>query len=262
MGTHGTSPDSRPLQLYVLPATMSCCPPGSLSRLGQGPHTPRGQVHTRGDLPIYVVGQGHNCILWNYDIHGFDGGRTKEICDLVAEAGFMVVLPDWFRGTWQDPTQPGIKEFLVRTTQWEEILRDWESLVKPLVVSLGAVTFQTAGTCWGSYPVIRLCSLPDFKAGVSTHPSHTRISALLGVDERSLLEQVRCPQLFQPAGNDGPEVKVGGLGEQILGDKLQIIEFPDMIHGFLARGDMEKAEVARDVKKAVENIVTFFKAHV
>jgi len=73
---------------------------------------------------------------------------------------------------------------------------------------------------------------------------------------------VRCPQLFQPAGNDGPEVKIGGLGAQILGDKLQIIEFPDMVHGFLARGDMEKAEVARDVRKAVENIVTFFKAHV
>jgi len=241
---------------------MSCCPPGSLSRLGQGAHTPRGQVYTKGDLPIYIVGEGPNCILWNYDIHGFDGGRTKEICDLVAEAGFMVVLPDWFRGTWQDPTKPGVKEFLERTTQWGDILGDWENKVKPLVVELGAVTFLTAGTCWGSYPVIRLCSLPEFHAGASTHPSHTRISAVLGIQERYLLEQVRCPQLFQPAGNDGPEVKIGGLGAQILGDKLQIIEFPDMVHGFLARGDMEKAEVARDVRKAVENIVTFFKAHV
>merc|ERR1712080_609062 len=93
MGTLHSSPPSLPPVLPLfLPPTMSCCPPGSLSRLGQGAHTPRGQVYTKGDLPIYIVGEGPNCILWNYDIHGFDGGRTKEICDLVAEAGFMVVF--------------------------------------------------------------------------------------------------------------------------------------------------------------------------
>ena len=38
----------------------------------------------------------------------------------------------------------------------------------------------------------------------------------------------------------------------------QIVEFPDMSHGWLPRGDMSKPEVARDVKKTMENLIAFF----
>jgi len=240
---------------------MSCCPPGSLASLGQTDYTNKGEVITRGDLPIYVVGKGSKCIIWNYDIFGFDSGRVKQLCDVLADAGYLVLLPDWFRGTWQDPTKPGIPEFLARTTEWQKLLGDWSGLVKPLAAELGADTFGSVGTCWGSYPVVRLSSLPEFKAGVSVHPSHTGLCGALGVDERAILEKVQCPQLFQPAGNDGETVKAGGLGAQVLGDRLQVIEFPAMTHGFLGRGDMAQPEVARDVKAATQNILDFFKKH-
>ena len=45
--------------------------------------------HLRGDLPIYVVGSGSKAIIWNYDIFGFDSGRTKQLCDIVADAGSL-----------------------------------------------------------------------------------------------------------------------------------------------------------------------------
>jgi hypothetical protein len=32
-----------------------------------------------------VVGTGRRCVIWNYDIFGLNGGRTKEISDLIAE---------------------------------------------------------------------------------------------------------------------------------------------------------------------------------
>ena len=35
------------------------------------------------------------------------------------------------------------------------MLGDWISLVKPLAAELGADTFGSVGTCWGSYPVVR-----------------------------------------------------------------------------------------------------------
>ena len=75
---------------------------------------------------------------------------------------------------------------------------------------------------------------------MSVHPSHTGISGAMGVDERAILEQVRreevskfapnrtvgpqvrCPQLFLPAGNDGETVKKGGLADRVLGDKLKV----------------------------------------
>ena len=38
----------------------------------------------------------------------------------------------------------------------------------------------------------------------------------------------------------------------------QIVEFPEMSHGWLPRGDMSKPEVSRDVKKTMENLFAFF----
>ena len=35
-------------------------------------------------------------IIWNYDIFGFNSGRTREYCDYFADNGFLVILPGWF----------------------------------------------------------------------------------------------------------------------------------------------------------------------
>jgi len=84
----------------------------------------------------------------------------------------------------------------------------------------------------------------------------------MGEEEKDILQNIKCPQLFMPAGNDPPTVKPGGLGCDVLGDKLEIIEFPDMMHGWTTRGDMSDAKVNRDVKKAVQAAIDFFKKHV
>ena len=44
--------------------------------------------------------------------------------------------------------------------------------------------------------------------------------------------------MFMPAGSDELNVKFGGLGKKVLGDGLEIIEFPDMAHGWTVRGDL------------------------
>merc|ERR1712106_1136626 len=110
---------------------MSCCPAGSLLMLGEEGYQPKGKVVRVEDLDIYVVGNGEKCVTWNYDIFGFNSGRTKELADLLAESGFLVVMPDYFRGTFQDPTKPGALEFLQRTTQWTNIEQDWKLKIKP-----------------------------------------------------------------------------------------------------------------------------------
>lgn len=106
--------------------------------------------------------------------------------------------------------------------------------------------------------VLRLSANVEFRAGISLHPSHTGISGALGINEADLLKDVKCPQLFLPAGDDHENVRFGGLGKQILGDGLEIIEFPDMKHGWSVRGDLSKPEVERDVKKAFNFVLTFF----
>jgi hypothetical protein len=44
--------------------------------------------------------------------------------------------------------------------------------------------------------------------------------------------------MFMPAGGDEANVKMGGLGKTVLGDGVEIIEFPDMAHGWTVRGDL------------------------
>ena len=61
----------------------------------------------------------------------------------------------------------------------------------------------------------------------------------MGEDERSLLSGVQCPQLFMPAGADSPSCKTGGLAEEVLGGQLEVVEFPDMEHGWSIRGGQD-----------------------
>jgi len=224
----------------------------------------KGQVVTQDDLDLYVVGNGTKAIIWNYGIHGFNGGsRARQFCDLFAENGYMVILPDYFRGDSLDfRTEPQrAPEFFNKTTQWSKLKNDIEDIILPFAKNRGAETFGTLGTCWGSYPVIRMSSLPDIAAGVSIHPSHSNLAMTLGLNETEILQEIKAPQLFMPAGNDSPNVKPNGLADQILGEKLKIIEFPEMIHGWSIRGDMSDPLVARDTKLAIYEALKFFDEH-
>ena len=60
----------------------------------------KGVVSALGDLPIYTIGSGKQAIIYVYDIYGFDGGRTRMLCDWLASKGYFVILPDFFRGRY------------------------------------------------------------------------------------------------------------------------------------------------------------------
>lgn len=243
---------------------MSCCPRESWALLGTPDYVEKGKVEKIDDLDIYIVGKGDRCVIWNYDIFGFNSGRTRQLADLVAEEGFMVAIPDYFRGNWQDPFASGTLEFLQRTTRWSNLKLDWDTKILPHIKKYQVKKIGTLGTCWGSYMVVRLSAIVDICCGVSIHPSHTPICSALAEDERVLLQQVKinaCPQLIIASGNDSPDVKTGGLVEQVLGDKAQLELFPEMAHGWTTRGDMSVPAVARDVKKAMSMAIEFLNKH-
>ena len=66
---------------------MSCCPAQSLGFLDGSTYEEKGKVENSDGLDIYVVGEGEKCVIWNYDIFGFNGGRTRQHCDLLATHG-------------------------------------------------------------------------------------------------------------------------------------------------------------------------------
>jgi len=234
----------------------------SLPSLDNSDYQERGEVVDLGGLDIYVVGNGSKCIIWNYDIFGFDSGRSRQLCDVFGDEGYTVIMPDYYRGTFQDPSMPGTAQFIKDQTQWSELRRDWEEKVRPYAVETkGAKTFGAIGTCWGSYMTIRLSTYSEVLAGVSMHPSHSPIIARLGEDEEEILRKVGNKQLMMPARTDSQNVKPGGLADKILGNNLEILEFPEMNHGWTTRGKLTDEKVKRDVKKAISKAIEFFKTN-
>ena len=98
-------------------------------------------------------------------------------------------------------------------------------------------------------------------AGVSMHPSHPIFMGTAGDDEAEVLGLIKSPQLFLVEGGAVDSVKTGGLSENVLGDKLTVVEFPDMTHGWTVRGNLEEPDIARDVLKAKQLVIDFFETY-
>ena len=99
------------------------------------------------------------------------------------------------------------------------------------------------------------------------HPSHDKLIPLVGQNETEVLSQVVAPQLFMTEGKTwvpggvSDSLKAGGIAEEILGDKITFEEFNDMEHGWTVAGDLSDQNIARDVEKAKNLAMDFFKKY-
>ena len=75
---------------------------------------------------------------------------------MFAENGFLVILPDYFRGDVFPESLRDQGEFMCKHTKWENLRVDLEEIVIPFARLNGAAKFGTVGTCWGGYNMIRL----------------------------------------------------------------------------------------------------------
>ena len=52
----------------------------------------------------------------------FKGGRTRQMCDFLAESGYLVILPDFYRGEMRNPfTDTDLLDFCKNVTQWDKL---------------------------------------------------------------------------------------------------------------------------------------------
>merc|ERR1712179_16702 len=222
-----------------------------------------------GVMSVYRVGVSSRCVIWCYDIYGFHGGRTRELCDKLADCGYMVIMPDFFRGESRDVTSPDLGEWLKLQSDWlGHRQSDWVETVLPYARSHGAEIFGVAGTCWGGYMVLRLSSYGEFKAGASFHPATSYVvETLLKQKLYEILDEVQCPQLVLTAGEDSENEKPGGLASRVwnvtpIGPQCEIREFPDMEHGWTTRGDIRQPAVENCARAAFNSLKGFFDNHI
>ena len=151
-------------------------------------------------IRIYEVGTGKKCIIYNHDIFGWtkeDSGRTRQLCDLFASKGYYVVLPDYYHGdvSWTKPRQTkgltplwphfqhrdpfkseqaDLVAFIKKTTNWGTLSKHVDTVMNH-AKNQGAESFGAVGTCWGSYPVVKMSGAGLIKCGVRSS-SRIRIS--------------------------------------------------------------------------------------
>ena len=177
-----------------------CCPPGSEPYLA-ATYKSRGEIVKLDDLECYVIGKGDKAVICNYDIYGFDAGSTRLMVDQIADAGFLAILPDYYRSDkWPADSPIGPELFKwIGGFPWENVQKDINDKVLPYLAEKGVTKIGTTGTCWGAWVVLHACTSDKFSCGVSWHPSF-QAEGIFGGKEEEIAKNVQSPQLILPAG--------------------------------------------------------------
>lgn len=160
---------------------------------------------------------------------------------------------------------PDFKTYLSKIT--------WDAVLRPILVAIfadlkgqGVERIALTGFCWGSCPVAYSLSEPALMAqygltcGVMCHPSLSIEQRVFDRNPTDLVDRIQGPVLFMPAGNDQVEYRAHGAWYQSLHARVpatETLDFPEMMHGWVPRGDASKPEVARDVQRAMEAMLAY-----
>lgn len=250
------------------------------------------------DLEIYVsrpeggsgAPQKALCVLT--DVYGLQS-RLFAICDKLAkELNLVVVALDTFRGETKDMHLNDLKEWLgshpfersAASTSSEDdkmaiypVKEDIESCFEFLLntynISSGSV--GCVGFCWGVWAMTKACEMNLFSVGVGFHPSIKIESIVFGGDQEDIVSKAaeHAPLLFCVAGNDLDNLKPsqdGSLAQIIASSKHKdtsedckvaprCVEFPEMLHGWVSRGEMSIEKVKEDAEAALNLSVDFLR---
>ncbi|XP_065190623.1 carboxymethylenebutenolidase homolog [Sycon ciliatum] len=243
----------------------------------QADYEPVGKEIKVKDLDAYLVGQGTRALVLAHDIFGW--GRTttraRAFCDQLANEGFLVIMPDFYRGTAWPPRKPVDDDMVpwLQTVPVETLLDDAHSKILPYLREEHSVkSIGWAGVCWGGWLGQKVAATDGaVSCGVSYHPSLQMEEMVYGGNMMNMLSAVTCPQLLMPTGNDPKMAQEGGeviatlnaSSVESVRDGCQIHAFPDMVHGFMCKiiEDITKEEVIRDATLAFRLSIDFFKKH-
>ena len=108
-------------------------------------------------MEVYEIGEGSKVIVVAYDIFGVvAGGRVKNYCDSLADKGYHVYLPDFYRKTYCDPfkaSKEELKDFVL-SISLDNIKKDLFELLFPEIEKKEVNSIGIVGFCWGAVPCV------------------------------------------------------------------------------------------------------------
>ncbi|KAI9292212.1 alpha/beta-hydrolase [Neoconidiobolus thromboides FSU 785] len=225
-------------------------------------YEPKGNKAKVEDFEYYIIGEEHKkTIFCCYDIFGFHN-NTLQFVDLLSQAGYRVIVPDFFRGKpWSLDNFPPknyqeLKQWGFVDNNWENrVYKDLQVLIKHFNIDTEKDQTGIIGFCWGGKMVVEALKLskPIFKAGAALHPA-----ALTEQD----FKEINYPFLFIPTKD---ESEIIPFFDQIKPSALtqsEKHEFTQTFHGFAAaRGDFTNEENRKLTTDAINITATFFSKH-
>jgi dienelactone hydrolase len=245
-------------------ASESCCKAG---RPVDAPYEGNGSIVTLEDMDMYVAdptSESNKAIVLMYDIFGFGApptnGNVRRVADQLASDGFLVVMPDFYRGNpWSlenfpPPDKEAFGAWWSTTASLEVVQSTLQSLVLPYLQDRGVESTGVIGFCWGGLMATSMSGENSpFSGMVSIHGAR-----LTG----ELAEQMTIPGCFLPASDDPSIEPVREvLDQKAFGDRCVYQTFENQTHGFVAaRGDWANDEACyHDAMEALTIATNFFR---
>ncbi|KAJ2716439.1 hypothetical protein H4R19_000650 [Coemansia spiralis] len=222
----------------------------------QASYTPVGAKQAIGGIECYVSGSkdAKRALLVNYDIFGMHA-NVVQLCDVLAAAGYYVVLPDLLGSKALTEADLGSAEvfgaFIKGAGSWAAN-KDKYAAVQGYLRDSGITAVGVVGFCWGGKMVVEaLAELDGLAGGAIVHP------ALIKDGD---MATVKAP-LFVLPSKDEPDfaAEFATLEYKPFFAQCGMVRFDDMFHGFCgARGDWSQPEQAKRVNDAIALLVGFF----
>ncbi|KAL3505847.1 hypothetical protein ACH5RR_031229 [Cinchona calisaya] len=131
-----------------------------------------GTVEELGGLKTFVTGprNSNRAVILLCDAYGYEGTKLRRLANKVAEkAGFLIVVPDFFRGDPIDSGKHADRAEWMKTHNADKGCEDAKAVVAALK-SKGVSAIGAAGFCWGGMAVVKLAKFDCIQAAVVLHP--------------------------------------------------------------------------------------------
>lgn len=233
----------------------ACCPSKAPPVQGDLNYQKKGTSKKVHDFELYSVGEGKKVILVVYDIFGVHP-NTVQLCDILAQSGFRVILPDFFKGDkWSEgfDDMQKLYSWIGKVSAPEIINTVFTQSLQHITEDQGSdFTVGLLGFCWGAKVCFSFAPLDDrVKALGGVHPSFLNIDHAKGANVPIMLLNSKDEPLME-------DIQAELNSKPFAGKNIWKV-YPTMHHGFCAaRGDWTNEEQAKCANDALGISAQFF----